>query len=152
MSTHAIMFHQAVADCLGLNATDHKCLDLLHSAGALTAGQLAELTGLTTGAITGIVDRLEAAGFVRREGDARDRRKVIIRSVAERVGQHVAPLFDSLAESMTELCSRYTAQQLETLLDFVTRSQALFQAETHKLRSARSARRTKRAAARRRTK
>src|SRR6516225_8343013 len=67
VGTAAIMFHQAVADRLGLNPTDHKCLDLVHRAGGATAGDLAEWTGLTTGAITGLIDRLERAGFVRRE-------------------------------------------------------------------------------------
>ena len=60
MSTGAIMFHQAIADRLGLHATDHKCADLIIRNGAMTSGRLAELTGLTTGAITGVVDRLEA--------------------------------------------------------------------------------------------
>ena len=69
LSLATIMFHQAVADRLGLNPTDHKCIDLLASAGSTTAGELAEATGLTTGAITGVIDRLEAAGFVRREDD-----------------------------------------------------------------------------------
>ncbi|MGI0036091.1 MAG: MarR family winged helix-turn-helix transcriptional regulator, partial [Nitrososphaera sp.] len=56
MSTETIMFHQAVADVLGLHITDHKCLDLIHRFGAMPAGRLAELTGLTTGAVTGIID------------------------------------------------------------------------------------------------
>ncbi len=63
LSAATIMFHQAIADRLGLNPTDHKCLDLLASKGLMTAGELAEMTGLTTGAITGVIDRLEAAGF-----------------------------------------------------------------------------------------
>ena len=63
------MFHQAIADRLGLNVTDHKCIDLLLMKGPLTAGELAGMTGLTTGAITAVIDRLEKAGFVRREDD-----------------------------------------------------------------------------------
>lgn len=135
MGTQAIMFHQAVADQLGLNTTDHKCLDLLNDQGPLTAGQLAELTGLTTGAITGVIDRLEDTKFVRRVYDEKDRRKVIIEPVNENIHRKVAPLFDSLAQSIAELCSSYTATEIEILLDFHTRCQALFQAETRKLRN-----------------
>src|SRR5262249_43014336 len=66
LSAATIMFHQAVADRLGMNVTDHKCADILERNGPMTAGELAERTGLTTGAITGVIDRLEKAGFVRR--------------------------------------------------------------------------------------
>src|SRR5258708_2759629 len=84
LSAATIMFHQAIADQLGLHPTDHKCADLLILKGPMTAGELAELTGLTTGAITGVVDRLAEAGFVRREDDPGDRRRVILRAVPER--------------------------------------------------------------------
>ena len=69
MSTETIMLHQAVADRLGLHITDHKCLDFIYRHGAMTAGRLAELSGLTTVAVTGIIDRLEAAGYVITEKD-----------------------------------------------------------------------------------
>src|SRR5262245_36530954 len=79
MSTETVLLHQTIADRLGLNLTDHKALNFVLDAGKpITPGQLAALTGLTTGAITGIVDRLEAAGFVRRKRDPEDRRQVMI--------------------------------------------------------------------------
>src|SRR5215813_7862986 len=78
LSAATILFHQAVADRLGMNVTDHKCADILERHGPLTAGELAERTGLTTGAITGVIDRLEKTGFVRRAEDPGDRRRVII--------------------------------------------------------------------------
>src|SRR5215204_1827075 len=78
MSTETIMFHQAVADILGLHVTDHKCLDFIYRFGAMPAGRLADLTGLTTGAITGIIDRLIEAGYVRRTNDPKDRRRTIV--------------------------------------------------------------------------
>ncbi|MGI0044971.1 MAG: MarR family winged helix-turn-helix transcriptional regulator, partial [Nitrososphaeraceae archaeon] len=78
MSTETIMFHQAVADTLGLHITDHKCLDLIHYYGAMPAGRLGELTGLTSGAVTGTIDRLEQAGYVRRVNDPKDRRRTIV--------------------------------------------------------------------------
>src|SRR5215831_16503044 len=78
LSTATILFHQAIADRLGMNVTDHKCADILLRTGAITAGELSRRTGLTTGAITGVIDRLEKAGFVRRAKDAGDRRRVIV--------------------------------------------------------------------------
>src|ERR671933_2350999 len=81
MSIETIMFHQAVADVLGLHITDHKCLDLLHRFGAMPAGRLGELTGLTTGAVTGIIDRLEKAGYARRTNDPKDRRRTIVEPI-----------------------------------------------------------------------
>src|SRR6516165_2248368 len=107
MGTAAIIFHQAVADCLGLNPMDHKCLGLVHDAGEATAGDLAEWTGLTTGAVTGVIDRLEQAGFVRRADHPTDRRKVVVRVVPERFPE-VGRLFASLAEAMTALSGRYS--------------------------------------------
>src|SRR6059036_564340 len=80
MSIETIMFHQAIADVLGLHITDHKSLDLIHRFGSMPAGKLAELTGLTTGAVTGIIDRLEKVGYVKRTNDPKDRRKTIIES------------------------------------------------------------------------
>jgi len=108
VGTAAIMFHQPVADRLGLNPTDHKCLDLVHRAGGATAGDLADWTGLTTGAVTGLIDRLERAGFVRREDHPTDRRKVVVRVVPESLPE-VGRLFASLGEGMLALCARYSA-------------------------------------------
>jgi DNA-binding MarR family transcriptional regulator len=121
LSMATIMFHQAVADRLGLHPTDHKCIGLLADAGSTTAGELAEATGLTTGAITGVIDRLEAAGFVRREDDPNDRRRVIIRVVPKRF-RDVTRLFEPLAVAASELGARYSEQQRVTILDFVERS------------------------------
>ncbi len=134
MGTAAIMFHQAVADRLGLNTTDHKCLELVHRAGGATAGDLADWTGLTTGAVTGIIDRLEKAGFVRREEHPTDRRKVVVRVVPERLPE-VGRLFTSLAEGMTALCARYTEAELRVIMDHMTRSAELFRHETRRLRA-----------------
>jgi len=133
VGTAAIMFHQAVADRLGLNPTDHKCLDLVHRAGGATAGDLADWTGLTTGAVTGLIDRLERAGFVRREEHPSDRRKVVIRVVPERLPE-VGRLFHSLGEGMKDLCARYSEAQLRIIVDYMSRSADLFRHETRRLR------------------
>src|SRR6202171_2951495 len=77
-SALGVIFGQTVANRAGISRSDLECLDFLNLEGRVTAGRLAEVTGLTTGAITGVVDRLEKAGFVRRERDDNDRRKVFI--------------------------------------------------------------------------
>jgi DNA-binding MarR family transcriptional regulator len=133
LSLATIMFHQAVADRLGLNPTDHKCIDLLSSAGSMTAGELAEATGLTTGAITGVIDRLEAAGFVRREDDPDDRRRVIIRVVPKRYGD-IARLFEPFAAAVLEMGSRYSEKELATIVDFMARSCQVLHDATLELR------------------
>lgn len=132
-STGAIMLHQAVADRLGLHPTDHKCADFLCRGGPLTAGDIAERTGLTTGAVTGVIDRLEAAGYVRREPDPADRRRVIVRPVPHRL-RRIGRLFEPLAAAMAELCARYTDRELAVILDFMTRSDEVARRHTRWLR------------------
>src|SRR5215471_2672832 len=129
LSTHTVMLHAAVAERLGLSITDHKALDLAcRGGGTVTAGELAELTGLTTGAITGVIDRLEKAGFARRERDPNDRRRIIIRPTSR--AQEIGRLFESLAQAMTKLCSQYTDRDLSLMIDFFDRITALVQEET----------------------
>jgi DNA-binding MarR family transcriptional regulator len=133
LSLATIMFHQAVADRLGLNPTDHKCIDLLASAGSTTAGELAEATGLTTGAITGVIDRLEASGFVRREDDPDDRRRVIVRVIPKRY-RDIARLFEPFGAAVAQMGASYSERELATILDFITRSCLLLREATLELR------------------
>jgi DNA-binding MarR family transcriptional regulator len=133
LSLATIMFHQAVADRLGLNPTDHKCIDLLASAGPMTAGELADATGLTTGAITGVIDRLQEAGFVRREDDPNDRRRVIVRVIPKR-SREIDRLFEFLSAAMTDLGASYSNRDLATIVDFMTRSNQLLREATLALR------------------
>ncbi len=135
LSTQTVMFHSAIAERLGLSATDHKALDILMKTGPITAGQLAEFTGLTTGAITGVIDRLEKIGFVRRERDPNDRRQVIVQPLQEKAEYEIGPLFGSLSQAMTELYSRYSDQELAVILDCMTQSAKVLQKEITKLRS-----------------
>jgi DNA-binding MarR family transcriptional regulator len=117
-------FDQAVADVLGLNRTDMRCLDIVQMEGPVTAGRLAELTGLTTGAITTVLDRLEKAGYARRLRDPHDRRRVLVEMAPEAMrgadnlyGEHIA--------HAERIYKRYTLEQLELLLEFVRGSREL---------------------------
>jgi DNA-binding MarR family transcriptional regulator len=119
MSTRSVMMHSVVADKLGLSPTDHKCVDLIVSQKEpLTAGGLAELTGLSTGAITGVLDRLENAGFVERTRDPSDRRRVVIRYTPERAPD-LRPFFAPLRAAMLTFCERYTTRELDVILSFL---------------------------------
>src|SRR5215831_15282404 len=83
-STAVVLFHHALAERLGLGPTDHKCFDLLRDRGTMTGSELSAITGLTSGAITGVVARLERAGYLRREADPHDGRKQILHVALER--------------------------------------------------------------------
>jgi DNA-binding MarR family transcriptional regulator len=136
MSTETIMFHQAVADVLGLHITDHKCYDHIYRFGAMPAGRLAELTGLTTGAVTGIIDRLEEAGYVRRTDDPKDRRRTIVEPIRnKKLDRKIEAIFIPLHERMHKLLSSYSESELNFLLDATTEFIAQTREESKKLRS-----------------
>lgn len=112
------LLSQAAADRIGINATDLNCLNIVALTPAMTAGDLARATGLTTASITGVLDRLEDNGLVRRERDARDRRKVIIRLDLTRGARDVAPVFAPLVTAMRAAAARYTDDELRLILRF----------------------------------
>ena len=119
MSTRTVVFHAAIAERLGLNASDHKCADLIcNETGPITAGRLAEITGLSTGAITGVIDRLERAGFVSRVPDAEDRRRVVIKGTEERAPD-IRHLFLPMMHGMAKLYENYTDEQLKLIVGFM---------------------------------
>lgn len=137
MGVHTIMFHQAVAERLGLNITDHKCLDyILREEGGATAGELAQATGLTSGAITGVIDRLERAGFAKRHPDPKDRRKVIVVPVPDRLPE-IGKLFESLGRNMGRMMSSYSPREAELLVAFMKRASEIMHEENLKLRDPR---------------
>lgn len=121
MGTRSVLFHAAVAERLGLNPSDHKCADLIsHETGPITAGRLAELTGLSSGAITGVVDRLERAGFVSRVPDAEDRRRVLIKGNDQRLPD-AWRLYAPMVRAMADACTNYSDEQLGLIADFMQR-------------------------------
>jgi len=114
-SDTSILMHEAIARKAGLSGTDHKYLGLLIARGAMTAGEFSKLTALTTGAVTGLVDRLEKKKLVKREFDKHDRRKVIIVPRTENVIKLLQPLFLELDGKTTALVTSFSDRELEVL-------------------------------------
>jgi DNA-binding MarR family transcriptional regulator len=130
VSSQGAMFAKTVADRAGISSADMDCIDFVNVEGRMTAGRLAELTGLTTGAITGVVDRLEKAGFVRRERDETDRRKVFIVPVAERMMEMGRP-FELVRRVMQKQCDAYSEAELKFLVRYGNESyQSMLEATT----------------------
>lgn len=120
----AVLLHHALAGRLGLGARDQQCLDLLVEHGAMTGSELAGLTGLTTGAVTGVVARLEREGFIRRTADPSDGRKQTLSPVVERMGE-VHGALQAMHASMAELLEGCDVRQLEAIGRFLEGSSEL---------------------------
>src|SRR5690348_358628 len=130
-------FFRMAAARVGLTVTDMQVIDILDSTGPATAGQLADLTGLTTGAITGMLNRLEEAGLVHRERDPDDGRRVIVRLIPGKDKMHeIGPIFDSIGKTWDEMVAHYDDEQLAFLLEFLKRSNAISRQEIFRLREA----------------
>ena len=133
VSGQGVLYSQAVAERLGMNSTDLECLDHIVR-GPVTAGRLAEVTGLTTGAITGVIDRLERIGLAQREPDPDDRRKILVRALPA-VGKRVVPLFVPMERTAMAVLSSYREDELALLLDFLTRARDAALAAMSELRA-----------------
>jgi DNA-binding MarR family transcriptional regulator len=133
IGARTILFHQAIANMVGVSITDMKCLDYVDRGGDVTAGDLARLTGLTTGAITAAIDRLEKAGLARRERSETDRRKVLIRIAASPATEKIGPIYDELGKEVSGLATRYSTRELETIKDFCDRTIAIMRRQTEKV-------------------
>jgi DNA-binding MarR family transcriptional regulator len=129
----ADLFRQVVADRLGLTGADLAVLSLLEARGPLTAGQLAEASGLSTGAITGVADRLEGAGYARRGQDPDDRRRVIVALQADRLGP-IVRLHEPLHAALHALDQGYDEGQRAMVSEYVRRAAAHFRAEALRLK------------------
>lgn len=135
LTTRTVLFQQKAAHSLGVIHTDFKTADILNEVGPLTAGELGKITGLSTGSVTALIDRLEQAGYVRREKDPNDRRRVIIVPVKERqkfIKEHYVPL----NKSFSELCSHYNEEELSLIIGFIEKTIAIHEKEIQ--RSSRS--------------
>jgi DNA-binding MarR family transcriptional regulator len=133
LSTTSIFLHQAIASKLGLNVTDTRCFELMsrYSQPPLTAGDLARATGLTTGAVTGILDRLENASLVERFRDPSDRRKVFVRPRPEAL-RRIGRLYEGLATSSMKLASSYSTKELKLIRDYLEGSLQILRDQTAK--------------------
>jgi DNA-binding MarR family transcriptional regulator len=114
-SDTSILVHEAIARKAGLSGTDHKYLGLLMDKGPMTAGQFSQLTGLTGGAITGLIDRLEEKKLARREFDNDDRRKVYIVVDSAAVLKLLTPLFKDLQQKTAKLIRTYSEAEIKVV-------------------------------------
>ena len=112
------LLSQAAAERIGINVTDLNCLNVIALTGSMTAGELARATGLTTASITGVLDRLEDSGFVRRERDPGDRRRVNIVLNASRALRDVAPVFAPMLKAWRTAAARYSDDELRQFVGF----------------------------------
>lgn len=131
VSDATILMHEAIARKAGLTGTDHKYLGILLQKGRLTAGDLSKLTGLTTGAVTGLIDRLEKKELARREFDKTDRRKIWIVPDIEKANKlfenshlnlraQIAQLISTFSESEVQVIERYLRSSIE-IMNRITR-------------------------------
>lgn len=133
-SIGTVLFHQAVGQLLGLNVTDMKCLDMMILKGSVSPTELAEHTGLSSGATTAMIDRLEKAGLVERHPHPRDRRGTTLVLTKEAI-RKLPRLFESLAKAMATLVSGYSRKELEVLVDFFTKVGLLWREERQRLQA-----------------
>jgi DNA-binding MarR family transcriptional regulator len=130
-------FFRAAAGRAGMTAADVQVVDILEVTGPTTAGWLAEFTGITTGAMTQMLDRLETAGLVRRERDPADGRRVVVRLVGDtEAARVIGPVVASLGKGWGEVAARYDDAQLAMLVEFVTRANEISSEEIARLRGA----------------
>jgi|SRR4051812_41539674 len=122
-STLAVFFHAAIAEQIGLGPTDEKTLFLLRGLGSLTAGEIAQHTGLTTASVTNLIDRLERKGFVQRVRDASDRRRVIVQPNDARLAE-LDQIFSRAVGTFDNVLDAYNDAQLATIVDFLERATA----------------------------
>jgi DNA-binding MarR family transcriptional regulator len=114
----ATQLNHVVAAHAGLHETDHECVDLLDWTGPLTAGEIGTHLGLSSGAVTGLIDRLEAGGWVRRERDPDDRRRVIVHPSHER-GADLWPLYQPLAEAVEAYRDKLDGHDMTVIVEFL---------------------------------
>jgi len=135
-STAIVIFHEAVGRLMGLSAVERKCIDVLRRLGPVTAGTIGEHTGLTTGAVTGLMDRLEKAGYVRRARDPHDRRKVVVQLLPnEQMDALLATAFDPFTDDMTKMAARYSDAEFRAIADWIRRTTDVLIASTRRIMS-----------------
>jgi DNA-binding MarR family transcriptional regulator len=115
MAYTSIQMHEAIGRKAGMSGTDHKYLGFLLQRGEMTAGELSTITGLTTGAVTSLIDRFEKDKLVKRQPDKTDRRKVIIVPETERIMGLLKPLYEDFQSNTENLFARFSSEELKVL-------------------------------------
>lgn len=119
-----VLYNHAVSAKVGLGASDSQFMTLLQAYGPLTPRQLAEHTGLTSGTVTGVIDRLESHGFVTRRPDPGDRRKVVVTPSLEAIQDKLVPLYADQGERMQGVLASRSVEELRTISEFLNDSVA----------------------------
>ncbi|WP_243393217.1 MarR family winged helix-turn-helix transcriptional regulator [Leptospira perolatii] len=130
----SVLISQAVADIVGINSSDMESADFLNIHGPMCAGKLAERTGLTSGAVTGMIDRLEKANLAKRVADPKDRRKVLIMPLPDR-GQEIGCHFESFGMAVQNTLSQFSDEDLIKFLNICKALVAVSGEELKKLRT-----------------
>lgn len=120
LAIHTVSYSHQAASALGLSATESEVLNLLGLEGSRTAGRIARVTGLSSGTITGVLDRLEERGYIRRERDHTDRRKVVVTADPDALTR-VGRIFDRHEQTLATVLGEYQADQLENVAEFLAR-------------------------------
>jgi DNA-binding MarR family transcriptional regulator len=125
LTRHTLMFQHAVAEQLGLHSNEAECLDFLKESGQATAGDLARLTGLTSGAVTSMIDRLENQGFVERIRDRSDRRKVWVKLIPD-PNEKAAAFYGPLAREIQNRLSVLSSTEVQMMHRFTHMLQEIY--------------------------
>ncbi|WP_205510211.1 MarR family winged helix-turn-helix transcriptional regulator [Longitalea arenae] len=129
----SIQMHEAVARKAGFSGTDHKYLGFFLQKGAMTAGELSSLTGLTTGAVTGLIDRFEKKKLVKRQFAAADRRKVIIEPNTKNIMALLEPLYKEYRNKSGKLMASFSVEELKTIEAYFVKAIEIMTETTDKL-------------------
>lgn len=129
----SLQMHETIARLAGFAGTDHKYLGFFLQKGSLTAGEFAALSGLTTGAVTGLIDRFEKKKLLKRQFDKNDRRKVIIVPDSKKIIALFEPFYKDFQNETDKLISTFSAQEIETIKSYLLKSIELMKATTTKI-------------------
>lgn len=125
-NTNVLLVH-AIAQHLGLSATEFECCDLIGEKGPFTAGELARLCRISTGGMTGMIDRLEKKGFVRRDTDPADRRRVVVTAKKNTEAMRkVRKLYDPMQQAFNDILDQYSDAEIEFIYIFMSRVNNMF--------------------------
>ena len=129
----SIQMHEAIGRKAGLSGTDHKYLGFLMQKGQMTAGELSALTGLTTGAVTGLIDRFEQKDLVKRRFAEGDRRKVIVEPNTEKIMAVFEPLYKEFRSKSELVMASFSEQELAVIESYFLKAIEVMNETTSKL-------------------